>query len=95
MCLLQRLYNLGARKFVIAGLGQMGCIPSILAQSASGGCSKEVNLLVKPFNENVKNMVNNLNANLLGARFIFFDSSRMFQDILQNGRSYGMSQNTT
>lgn len=95
MCLLQRLYNLGARKFVIAGLGLMGCIPSILAQSASGGCSKEVNLLVKPFNENVKNMVNNLNANLLGARFIFFDSSRMFQDILQNGRSYGMSQNTT
>lgn len=86
---LQRLYNLGARKFVIAGLGQMGCIPSILAQSMTGTCSKEVNLLVKPFNENVKTMLGNFNNNLPGARFIFADSSRMFQDILLNARSYG------
>ncbi|KAL1292489.1 hypothetical protein AAHE18_19G000600 [Arachis hypogaea] len=49
-----KLYNLGARKIVIAGQGLMGCIPSILAQSASGRCSEEVNLLVQPFNSNVK-----------------------------------------
>ncbi|KHN47078.1 GDSL esterase/lipase [Glycine soja] len=88
---LTRLYNLGARKFVIAGLGQMGCIPSILAQSMTGTCSKEVNLLVKPFNENVKTMLGNFNNNLPGARFIFADSSRMFQDILLNARSYGFT----
>ncbi|CAN1293878.1 GDSL esterase/lipase At1g71691, partial [Linum perenne] len=52
---LTTLYNLGGRKFVIAGLGVMGCIPSILAQSPSGLCSEEVNKLVTPFNQNVKN----------------------------------------
>ncbi|KAK7334429.1 hypothetical protein VNO80_26186 [Phaseolus coccineus] len=88
---LTRLYNLGARKFVIAGLGKMGCIPSILAQSTTGTCSEEVNLLVQPFNENLKTVLSNFNANLPGARFIFADSSRMFQDILLNARSYGFS----
>ncbi|KAG5033548.1 hypothetical protein GLYMA_06G324200v4 [Glycine max] len=88
---LTRLYNLGARKFVIAGLGEMGCIPSILAQSTTGTCSEEVNLLVQPFNENVKTMLGNFNNNLPGARFIFADSSRMFQDILLNARSYGFA----
>ncbi|QCD95366.1 zeta-carotene desaturase [Vigna unguiculata] len=88
---LTRLYNLGARKFVITGLGQMGCIPSILAQSMSGSCSEEVNLLVQPFNENLKTVLGNFNANLPGARFIFVDTSRMFQDILLNARSYGFS----
>ncbi|KAL6190631.1 hypothetical protein ACLB2K_037025 [Fragaria x ananassa] len=34
---LTRLYNLGARKFVIAGVGRMGCIPSILAALSPNG----------------------------------------------------------
>ncbi|CAN0928172.1 GDSL esterase/lipase At1g71691 [Linum grandiflorum] len=34
---LTMLYNLGARKVAIAGLGEMGCIPSILSQSPAGG----------------------------------------------------------
>ncbi|OIW13322.1 hypothetical protein TanjilG_02842 [Lupinus angustifolius] len=85
---LTRLYNLGARKFVVAGLGLMGCIPSILAQSTSGSCSEEVNLLVQPFNANVKTMLGNLNTDLPGATFIFVDIARMFQHILVNARSY-------
>lgn len=56
----------------------------------SGSCSEEVNLLVQPFNENLKTILGNFNANLPGARFIFADTSRMFQDILLNARSYGM-----
>ncbi|KAI9116417.1 hypothetical protein K1719_012584 [Acacia pycnantha] len=88
---LTELYNLGARKFVVAGLGLMGCIPSILAQSMSGSCSEEVNLLVQPFNENVKATLSNLNANLPGATFIFMDVANMFRDILLNARSHGFS----
>ncbi|KAK9080227.1 hypothetical protein SSX86_001903 [Deinandra increscens subsp. villosa] len=88
---LQQLYNLGARKFVLAGIGLMGCIPSILAQSATGGCSDEVNQLVLPFNANMKTMINNLSTNLPGSRFVFIDVHNMFQDILANARSYGFS----
>ncbi|CAI0396590.1 unnamed protein product, partial [Linum tenue] len=77
---LNTLYNLGARKFVIAGLGVMGCIPSILAQSPAGLCSEEVNKLVTPFNQNVKAMINNFNANLPGARFTYIDIAKMFRE---------------
>ncbi|KAG8378512.1 hypothetical protein BUALT_Bualt08G0144800 [Buddleja alternifolia] len=88
---LTRLYNLGARKFVIAGLGLMGCIPSILAQSDNGVCSEEVNQLVLPFNTKTKAMLNNLSTNLPGARFSYIDVHNMFQDLLANARSYGFS----
>lgn len=88
--MLQRLYNLGARKFVIAGVGRMGCIPSILAQSPNGSCSEDVNRLVLPFNENVKTMINNLNTNLPDSKFIYIDTVRMFEDIVANARSYGI-----
>ncbi|KAL4334570.1 hypothetical protein GQ457_07G021770 [Hibiscus cannabinus] len=88
---LRTLYNLGARKFVLAGLGRMGCIPSILAQSNAGRCSEEVNRLVLPFNANVKTMMNSLNANLPGARFIYIDIARLFEDIVGNAKTYGFS----
>lgn len=84
------MYNLGARKFVLAGLGLMGCIPSILAQSPIGRCSDEVNQLMIPFNANIKMMMNNLNNNLPGSRFTYIDVRNMFDDILTNYRSYGM-----
>nr|GMD68724.1 GDSL esterase/lipase At1g71691-like [Ipomoea batatas] len=88
---LTRLYNLGARKFVIAGLGMMGCIPSILAQSETGQCSEAVNELVVPFTTNVKTMLNNLNTNLPGSRFAYIDVRNMFQDLLKNYAQYGFS----
>ncbi|PWA73953.1 SGNH hydrolase-type esterase domain-containing protein [Artemisia annua] len=86
---LTRLYNLGARKFVLAGIGRMGCIPSILAQGTSGRCSEDVNQLVLPFNDNIRTMINNLSINLPGSKFVFIDINNMFQDLLANSRSYG------
>lgn len=88
----QSLYNLGARKFVLPGLGRMGCIPSILSQNQFDRCSEEVNQLVLPFNANVKTMINNLNANLPGSRFIYIDVAHLFEDLLTNYRSYGMQE---
>ncbi|KAK3027976.1 hypothetical protein RJ639_039329 [Escallonia herrerae] len=88
---LTKLYNLGARKFVLAGLGLMGCIPSILSQSTAGVCSEEVNKLVLPFNANIKTMINNLSTNLPGSKFVLIDIHNMFQDILSNARLYGFS----
>ncbi|KAJ9676114.1 hypothetical protein PVL29_024894 [Vitis rotundifolia] len=88
---LNTLYNLGARRFVLAGLGIMGCIPSILAQSPTSRCSDEVNRLILPFNANMRAMVNRFNSNLPGAKFIYIDVYHMFQDILSNSRNYGFS----
>ncbi|OEL30978.1 GDSL esterase/lipase [Dichanthelium oligosanthes] len=88
---LTRLYNAGARKFVVAGVGAMGCIPSVLAQSVTGGCSQEVDALVLPFNANVRAMLDGLNANLAGARFTYLDNFRIFRAILANPAAFGFS----
>ncbi|OVA08077.1 Lipase [Macleaya cordata] len=88
---LTTLYNLGARKFIISGVGSLGCIPSILAQNPSGRCSDAVDQLILPFNANVKSMLNKHNADLPGAKFIHIDIFRMFQGILSNPRAYGFS----
>lgn len=74
---------------MIAGIGLMGCIPSILAQSAAGLCSESVNQLIVPFNLNSKAMINNLTLNLPGSRFAYIDVHNMFQDLLTNSESYG------
>uniref|UniRef100_A0A0A0KW73 Zinc finger protein n=2 Tax=Cucumis sativus TaxID=3659 RepID=A0A0A0KW73_CUCSA len=86
---LTRLYNLGGRKFIIPGIGTMGCIPNILARSSDGRCSEEVNQLSRDFNANLRTMISNLNANLPGSRFTYLDISRMNQDILANPAAYG------
>ncbi|RWR90328.1 Lipase_GDSL domain-containing protein [Cinnamomum micranthum f. kanehirae] len=88
---LTNLYNLGARKVVVSAVGILGCVPSILAQSTSGHCSEAVNGLVIPFNQNIRNMVDNLNANLPRARFIFVDVYHMFMDILSRPTQYGFT----
>ncbi|XP_071722407.1 GDSL esterase/lipase At1g71691-like [Rutidosis leptorrhynchoides] len=85
------LYKLGARKFVISGLGSIGCIPSIRAQSPDGRCNKQANLLIEPFNANAKAMINNLNVQLPGAKFIFIDIARLFDDLIDNAKIYGFS----
>ncbi|XP_077231795.1 GDSL esterase/lipase At1g71691-like [Tasmannia lanceolata] len=88
---LTSLYNLGARKFAISSVGLLGCVPSILAQSSNSRCSDSVNNLVVLFNNNVRSMVNNFNTNLPGAKFIYLDVFKMFQDILRNPRPFGFS----
>ncbi|KAK8450768.1 hypothetical protein SEVIR_6G089300v4 [Setaria viridis] len=88
---LTRLYKAGARKFVVAGVGSMGCIPTVLAQSLAGRCSPEVDGLVLPFNANVRAMLDGLNADLPGARFTYLDNFRIFKAILANPAAFGFS----
>ncbi|CAL5004503.1 unnamed protein product [Urochloa decumbens] len=90
---LARLYRAGARKFVVAGVGSMGCIPTVLAQSAAGRCSPEVDALVMPFNANVRAMLDGLNAGggLAGATFTYLDNFRIFKAILANPAAFGFS----
>ncbi|KAJ8530919.1 hypothetical protein K7X08_023800 [Anisodus acutangulus] len=88
---LKKFYNLGARKVIIAGIGQMGCIPSMLAESSSGQCSDLVNEMVHPFNAKLKTMVMKLNKALPGAHFIYLDMENMFMDIISNHKSYGFN----
>jgi phospholipase/lecithinase/hemolysin len=89
--MLQLLYQYGARKMVLFGLGQIGCSPNELAQNSPDGstCVERINSANQIFNNKLKSLANDLNSNLADAKFIFVDSYGIFQDILSSPSSYG------
>ncbi|CAN8324738.1 unnamed protein product [Cochlearia groenlandica] len=88
---LTRLYQLGARKIVVINIGPVGCIPFSRESDPTAGeeCSVEPNEVAKMYNIRLKSVVDDLNANLEGSRFVYADVFRIVDDILQNYASYG------
>ncbi|KAF8413650.1 hypothetical protein HHK36_001642 [Tetracentron sinense] len=88
---LRTLYNYGARKVVLLGVGQIGCSPSELAQFSPNGtaCVERINSANQLFNIRLKSLVDNFNSNLAGAKFIYANAYGIFQDLLANPSSFG------
>ncbi|XP_076924214.1 GDSL esterase/lipase At5g45670-like [Bidens hawaiensis] len=72
---LKTLYNMGARKIVVFGLGQIGCTPTEIARYGTNGrpCVQWIDDAVKLFNDNLKSLVDELNSNFFDARFTFIN----------------------
>ncbi|CAA0838733.1 GDSL esterase/lipase [Striga hermonthica] len=87
---LTTLYNLGARKVILAGVGQIGCIPYQLARYEGNGsrCNEEINNAISLFNTGLKRIVDQFNYKG-GAKFVYLDSFQSSKDLVQNAKSYG------
>ncbi|CAI9087882.1 OLC1v1022069C1 [Oldenlandia corymbosa var. corymbosa] len=88
---LSTLYDFGARKFVLIGVGQIGCSPNALAQNSADGktCVTRINSANQIFNRKLKGLVdqfNNLNSD---AKFIYIDAYGIFQDLINNPSAFG------
>lgn len=85
------LYNYGARKMALIGVGQIGCSPSELARYSRDGrtCVQRINNANQLFNDRLKSLVDNLNNNLPGAKFIYINAYGIFQDMINNPSSFG------
>ncbi|XP_048332679.2 GDSL esterase/lipase At5g45670-like [Ziziphus jujuba] len=94
---LKLLYNYGARKFVLFGVGQIGCSPNELAQNSPDGrtCVQRINSANQIFNSRLKSLVDQFNANNADAKFIFVDSYGIFQDIINSPATYGFRVTNT
>ncbi|KAK2994587.1 hypothetical protein RJ640_012754 [Escallonia rubra] len=90
---IRTLYNYGARKLVLIGVGQIGCSPNSLAQNSQDGstCVQRINDANQMFNTRLKSLVDDLNNNLPDAKAIFINAYGIFQDIISNPSSFGFS----
>ncbi|KAF9589764.1 hypothetical protein IFM89_028673 [Coptis chinensis] len=89
---LRTLYNYGARKVALIGVGQIGCSPNALANSPDGRtCVERINSACRLFNDRLRNMVDNLNNNLNDAQFIYVNAYGIFDDIIRNPASNGFT----
>nr|KJB57346.1 hypothetical protein B456_009G159200 [Gossypium raimondii] len=88
---LQALYNYGARKFALIGVGQIGCSPNELAQYSGDGktCVERINAANRIFNDKLKGLVDQFNNANSDAKFIYINAYGIFQDITSNPATYG------
>ncbi|KAK8453571.1 hypothetical protein SEVIR_5G307000v4 [Setaria viridis] len=89
---LQVLYNYGARKVVLIGVGQVGCSPNELARYSADGvtCVDRIDGAIQIFNRRLVGLVDEFNA-LPGAHFTFINAYNIFDDLLANAASYGFT----
>ncbi|KAB1210999.1 hypothetical protein CJ030_MR6G019610 [Morella rubra] len=87
------LRSVGLRKFVLLGVGPLGCIPNQRAsgQAPAGRCVDNVNEILGTFNEGLKSLVSQLNSNHPDAIFVYCNTYGVFGDILNNPATYGFS----
>nr|GLL30311.1 GDSL esterase/lipase At5g45670-like [Ipomoea trifida] len=88
---LKTLYDYGARKFVLNGVGQIGCSPNALAQNSPDGttCVERINVANRIFNDKLRALVDDLNTNTPDAKFTFINAYAIFQDIVNNPSAFG------
>ncbi|XP_048128990.1 GDSL esterase/lipase 7-like [Rhodamnia argentea] len=89
---LERLYDVGARKFVVNEIGPIGCIPSVAKQSNHDGiCDGGPNLLVSYFNEMLQPMLDNMTSSLAGSMFVLGRGNGLGYDAVTNPSKYGLT----
>ena len=70
------LYQLGARKVAVNGVGLIGCTPKEIARFGTNGtCVESINNAVNLFNDRLKPLVDNINNNFSDATFTFINVS--------------------
>ncbi|KAI3924377.1 hypothetical protein MKW98_032578 [Papaver atlanticum] len=93
---LTTIYNLGGRKFVVYGIGALGCLPVILANvnpKPTTPCAENVNNLINIFNNGLASKLQQLTSSLKGSTFVsadaYTESYAQFQDPVKYGFSEG------
>ncbi|KAJ6319100.1 hypothetical protein OIU76_014437 [Salix suchowensis] len=85
-----KLYELGARKFVVVNSPPFGCAPFVRdVLSKRDGCVSLENQMSQMYNCKLKSMLEELTKNLTGSQYVNADSYAMQEDIIQNYIQYG------
>ncbi|KAG6502601.1 GDSL esterase/lipase At5g33370-like isoform X2 [Zingiber officinale] len=89
---LRSLYQLGARKFSVAGTGQIGCVPGVRRRVPGNACSQELNDLSLRFKTGTRALLEQLGMELEGFRYSFSDSFEIGSHIQSDPQKYGFTE---
>ncbi|KAK1271471.1 GDSL esterase/lipase [Acorus gramineus] len=96
----KQLYNMGARKFSIAGLPPIGCLP---VQITAGnilpprvppqkGCVAEQNTDSEAYNKKLQTLFGALSASMAGSKVVYVDIYTPLLDMVTNPNKYGFEE---
>lgn len=88
---MQALQSVGLRKFFLAGVPPLGCIPSQLAtgRAPPGRCLDYVNQMLGTFNEGLRSLAGSLNRDHPGSVFVYGNTYGVVGDMLNNPPRFG------
>ena len=94
--ILQKLYDLGARRVLVTGTGPLGCVPSELAQRGTNGqCAAELQRAAALFNPQLEQMLLQLNRKLGKDVFIAANTGKTHNDFVSNPQQFGNTSLTS
>ncbi|XP_058766994.1 GDSL esterase/lipase At2g03980-like [Vicia villosa] len=91
---IKKIYDLGGRKFVIIGIGPIGCIPSFIIKTPhSQNCNEVINQVVKLFTNKLPRKLQELKFKfkLSGSLFTILDSFKLFRKIQNSPEKFGLT----
>nr|POF21272.1 gdsl esterase/lipase [Quercus suber] len=86
---LKRLYSFGARKFVIVGIGTIGCCPARRTETKNEKCREEINFWSIKYNIGLISMLQELKSDLKDIHYSYFDTYKVLLDFIQRPATYG------
>ncbi|CAK9321824.1 unnamed protein product [Citrullus colocynthis] len=89
---LKRLHGYGARKYVVGGIGLVGCAPSQRKRSKTGECDEELNNWASTYNSALKSMLQRLKLELKDVSFSYFDVYQVMSSFVRTPSSYGFTE---
>lgn len=88
--ILQRLYDLGARRVLVTGTGPLGCVPAELAlRGRNGECSPELQQAASLFNPQLVDMLGELNTEVGSDVFIGANTQQMHDNFISDPQAFG------
>ncbi|CAI9295266.1 unnamed protein product [Lactuca saligna] len=89
--LLKMLYELGARKVLVTGVGAIGCSPIQRKQNKTGGCNVGLNYWSVKYNDGLKTMLQEMKSEL-GMNYAYFDIYNVMVNLFQEPETYGFTE---
>lgn len=89
----QEMYNMGARRVAVAGLGAVGCCPSQMRahKSINGTCVDSLNDLAMDFNDHLRPQLLALSDSLPSTTFAFQNLLTPLLEVKANPTAYGFT----
>ncbi|EAY78821.1 hypothetical protein OsI_33925 [Oryza sativa Indica Group] len=91
--ILQRLYDMGARRVLVTGTGPLGCAPAERAlRGRGGGCAPQVMRAAELFNPQLSRALGEMNARVgRPGAFMAANSFRVHFDFISNPAAFGFA----